>query len=129
MTLCELTARDTKAKPYMIQGVFTGSSRKEESDTKEELDRLFSLLMSQRLGLLYRDLSRVFRVDVSSVYPCFETENEIYLTEELSEEEIIGEMIESDFIVRMSPMKEYTVRVRIKSTEKAVPRIVEPEGI
>lgn len=127
--LYEVTAQDVKAKPYTIQDVFTGSSREEETDVSEELDSLFSLLMSQRLDFLYQNLSPMFQVDVSSIYPRFEPENETYPNGELSEEEIISEMIESDFIVRMSPVKEYTARIRIKSAEKAIPRIIEPEGI
>lgn len=127
--LHQVTSKDLKAKPYTIQGVFTGSSREDESDVSEELDSLFSFLMSQRLDFLYQNLSSMFQVDASSIYTCFEPKNETYLTKEISEEEIISKMIEYDFIVRMSPVKEYTVRIRIKSVEKAIPRIIEPEGI
>jgi len=35
----------------------------------------------------------------------------------------------NDVIVRMPPVKQYVVEVKIKSVEKAVPRIVEPEGL
>ena len=52
---------------------------------------------------------------------------ETYVTEALSEENIVNEMLEHDFIVRMPPVKEYTVWVKVKSVEKATPRIVEPE--
>jgi len=128
MTLCGVTAQDVKTKSYTIQGVFTGSSREEETDMSEELDRLFSLLMSQKLDFLYQNLLSMFQVDVSSICPRFEPENETYLTGELLEEEIISEMVGSDFIVRMSPVKEYTARIRLKSAEKATPRIIEPDG-
>lgn len=129
MTSCAVTVWDTEDKPYAIQGTFTGSSREEEIDTSEELENLFLLLIRPGLDFLYRGFSQVFQVDASSLYPLFKTGNETYLTRELSEEEIISEIVESRFIVRMSPVKEYTVRMKIESVEKAIPRIVEPEGI
>ena len=50
-------------------------------------------------------------------------------SEEISDEMIAAGMLEHDFVVQMPPIREYTLRVRIKSIEKAVPHIVEPEGI
>lgn len=49
--------------------------------------------------------------------------------EEISDEDIMIAMLENDFIVKMPPRKEYKIRVRVKSIEKASPRIVEPEEI
>ena len=45
------------------------------------------------------------------------------------DEIIAAEMLEHDFVVQMPPVREYTVRVRIKSIEKATPYIVGPEVI
>jgi hypothetical protein len=128
--LREVTSGDVKAQVYPIRGLLARSSEENEDDISEELDRLFSSLMGLKLDFLYQNLPLVPQVDTSSLkFPRFKPENETYLTEELSEEEIIGKMIEYDPIVRMSPLKEYTVRVRIESINKATPRVVEPEGI
>ena len=48
---------------------------------------------------------------------------------DISEEMIVAGMIKHDFIVQMSPIREYSLRVRVKSMEKATPHIVEPEGV
>lgn len=44
-------------------------------------------------------------------------------------EEIVPEDIECDIIVRMPPIKEQTIRAKIKSAEKATLHIVEPEVV
>jgi hypothetical protein len=49
--------------------------------------------------------------------------------EEISDEMIATGMLEHDFVVQMPPVREYTLRVRIKSIEKATPHIVGPEDI
>jgi hypothetical protein len=36
-------------------------------------------------------------------------------------------MLEFDIVVKMSPKKEWTARMKVKSVEKATPHIVEPE--
>lgn len=39
------------------------------------------------------------------------------------------EDVESDIVVRIPPIKEQIVRVKIKSVKKATPHIVKPEGV
>jgi hypothetical protein len=51
------------------------------------------------------------------------------VSEEISDEMIAAGMLEHDFVVQMPPVREYTVRLRIKSIEKATPHIVGPEDI
>jgi hypothetical protein len=51
------------------------------------------------------------------------------VNEEISDEMIAAGMLEHDFVVQMPPVREYTLRVRIRSIEKATPHIVEPEDI
>ena len=41
----------------------------------------------------------------------------------------IPEDIEYNIVVRMPPLKEQTVHVRVKGIEKATPHVVEPEGV
>lgn len=42
---------------------------------------------------------------------------------------LIPEDIEFDVVVRMPPVKEQIVLVRVRGTEKATPHVVEPEKI
>jgi hypothetical protein len=45
----------------------------------------------------------------------------------LADDDLIpGEMMEFDEIVHMPPLKQYTLKVKVKSIKKAEPRIVEP---
>lgn len=37
--------------------------------------------------------------------------------------------IEFDIVVRVPPVKEQTILVRVKSIEKAIPHVVEPEKV
>jgi len=128
----QLTSRDVTYQGYPIQYPLTGSWRAEETETSEILDSLFSIWMGQKrlkVPFFYRNLSTLFEIDISSVYPHFEIKSETSLIGEAIEEVIPEEMLEFDVVVRMSPIKEYTARVRIKSIEKAIPHIVEPKGI
>ena len=71
----------------------------------------------------------MLHIDLSStIYPLYEPTSETFWIEELSEEDIISEMVDHDLIVRMSPVKEYTVRAKIKWVKKGMPRVVEPTG-
>lgn len=127
--LCEVASRDLKTGVYPLQDAFTGSSREEETDTNEIFDRLFFLMCQGLLKtpFLYQSLTPRFQSDASSIHPCFELRSETSLTEDIFKEVIPEEMLEFDIVVWMPPVREYTARVKIKSVEKATPRIVEPE--
>jgi len=129
--LYEITSPDVTTKDYPIPYAFTGSSTREETDMSEILDWLFFVLMRQELRKkpsLYRSLLPSLEIDLSSVHLQFESKIETCVTELLSEEDIVSGMLKQDFIVRMSPVKEFTLWVRVKSVEKATPRTVEAEG-
>lgn len=49
------------------------------------------------------------------------------LNENISEEEIAEFMLDYDYIVKMPPVREREILVKVISIEKASPRIVEPE--
>jgi hypothetical protein len=128
MGMTEVTSQDTEFSPYLIREAFTGSSREEEVDIREELDRIFSSWVSQYKNVpLYESLSLMVQTDVSSIYPRFKLRSETSLVEKLSEEEIVVEMLEHDFIVRMLPKKSYTIELEVTNIRRAKPRIVEPE--
>ena len=127
-----ITSQDITTRAYPILHALTGSSRKEETDITEILDWQLSVLMSQKLPknpFSYRSLLPSFEIDLSSVHPHFDPMSETYVTEVLSEEDIINGMLEHDFIVRMPPKRRYAIKLEVKSIKKAEPRFVEPERI
>lgn len=129
--LYEITSRDVTIKDYPIPYAFTGGSRREETDISEILDWMFFVLTRQELfkkPFFCRNLLSSFEIDLSSVRPHFEPRIETSLIEESYEEILPEEMLEYDVVVRMPPLKEYTMWVKVKSVERATPRIVEPEG-
>lgn len=128
----EMASRHITIKDYPIPYAFTGSSRREETDMNEVLDRLFFLLMRQELleeSFSYRGLLPAFEIDLSSVRPYFEPMNRSSLIEEFCEEILPEETLEYDVIVQMPPRKRYTIELEVKSIKKAEPIIVEPEWI
>lgn len=121
----EITSQDIKIKLYPIR--YCRSRREESNLLDETLERL--LLGTPGFPtLLYQSLTSMFQVDVSSIYPHFKPRSETSLIEEFYGEISREETLEHDIIVRLAPIREYTVRVKIKDVEKATPRIVEPEG-
>ncbi|MFH1562824.1 MAG: hypothetical protein ABIF11_05340 [Nitrospirota bacterium] len=81
---------------------------------------LFSMLRGEFYVYIERD---------RMVNPCFGIKNEPSLIEESFKKTIPEDIIEFNSVVRIPPVKEWTARVRVKSVEKAIPHIVEPEGI
>lgn len=126
-----ITSGDVTTQGYPLPYAFSGSSRREETDISEILDRSFSILARQKSlkkPSFYRSLLSSFEIDLSSVHPRFVPMTSTSLFEEFHEEIIHKEMLGIDTIVRMPPVKEYTMLVRVKSIEKAIPRVIEPEG-
>jgi len=125
----EITSKEVTTKDY--PNAFTGSSMKEEIAIREMLNwPLFSLIKQKLLTkLFYQSLLASFEIDLSSVYPRFEPVTITSSVEEFYEEILPEETLEHDIIVRMPPVKQYIIEVKIKSVEKAIPRIVEPEGL
>ncbi len=126
-------SQDVTCPDYPIQYTPTGSSTR-EADINELLDIPFSILIRQKRPNeyfpFYQNPLFLFEIDLSSVWPRFEVKSGTSLIEvkEISEEMIVAGMIKHNLIVQMSPIKEYTLRVRVKSIEKATPHIVGAEG-
>jgi hypothetical protein len=102
-----------------------------EISVNEILDVLFSIMLKQKQSgktLFYRTLLSLLETDSSSIWPRFEMKSETSLIKEVAEEPI-SEDIEFDVVVRMPPVKEQKVLVRVKSIEKATLNVVEPEGV
>ncbi|MCK4245078.1 MAG: hypothetical protein KAX20_05580 [Candidatus Omnitrophica bacterium] len=128
----QLTLQDVTYQDYPIPCPFAISSRVEEIDKNEAWNRLLSILIREKRlkgPFLYQALS-LLEIDLSSVWPRYEIKNETSLIEEIvdiSEEDIVTEMLEHDFIVRMPPRKRYTVEMKVENIRRGEPRIVEPE--
>lgn len=129
----EMTSEEAKIKNYPTPYAFTGSSMEEGIDISEVLDWLaFDLIKRDLFTKLffYPNILSLFEIDLSSsVNPYFEPVSRTSLTEEFHEEILPEEApeLEYDVTVRIPPVREYTIQAKIKSVEKATPRIVEPE--
>jgi hypothetical protein len=123
----QLTKQDIVYVDYPIQ-LFSISSIGEERIGITDI--VSGLLSSCALELhyLYRSLLPGLEVDLSSIQSYFEIKNETSLIEKPSEIAISEDMLEFDIVIRMPPKKEWSVRLRVESIEKAKPHIVEPEG-
>ena len=128
----EVTSQEIATQTYPIQYGFSESSGVKGMDLCEIMDELLAVLEGQKLmkdPLFYQNLLSLFENDLSTVYTHFGVKTETSLKEKAVEATIPEEMMEYDVFVRMPPIKEYTIRVKIKSVEEAIPRIVEPEGV
>ncbi len=68
-------------------------------------------------------------IKISSVSPDFKLTDEPYIDKKLSEEDIINEMMKHDIVIRMPPIREYSIKLKIKSVEKASPKVIRPEDL
>jgi len=124
-----ITMRDVTYQDYPIQDFYSPSTGIEEIDITDVWDSILSNLIRNRLKRsFYHSLTSLFETDLSSILPYFEIKSEMSLSEEILEREIPEDIVEFNIIVQIPPVKEWYGRVRVKSVEKATPRIVEPEG-
>ena len=80
----------------------------------------------------YYNISSLLKIDTSKII--FETKKEIskisLMTDKdkdlFSEEVITIDMVEHDFIVKMSPKNRYKIRMRVKEVKRGEPRVVQP---
>ena len=114
-----VTTHQDMKKQHFIQNPFTGSSMEEKP--------IYSNLLFSINALTNNSHLKIY-VDASTIYPCFEAESKSFLVEEHTEEDLLNDIIKHDFIIRMPPIKKRTVRFKIKSVEKATPKIAVPEG-
>ena len=123
------TVQDTTCLDYPIQYITSPSTGIEEIDKSALQEILISSLMKVKGSLvkqLYRNLSYLLEVDLSSIKPYFKIKNESSLVSEMFEKIIPEQELEIDVVVRIPPIRERFVRVKVKTVEKAMPNIVEP---
>jgi len=115
-------------RDYPMQNFNSASTGIEEIDIMNMMDkRLFSLKDESIQKFFYKNSTPLLNADSSSIRPYFELKKETTLNEEILEITIPENMLEFDIVVKMSPKKEWTARMKVKSVEKATPHIVEPE--
>ncbi len=76
-------------------------------------------------GIYHLNFSSLIDVDLSSVFPHLEINNETYQKEPVKEE-IIEDISEYNLVFRIPPQKIYKIRMNVKSIKKGVIRIIEP---
>jgi hypothetical protein len=127
----QLTVQEVTYQDYPVQFLPPTNSKEETLSVNEIVDFVLSTISKQKQiekTLSYRTLSNLLETDSSSVQPHLEMKSETSKIKEISEE-FIPYGIEFDIVVKMLPVKNQVVLVRVKSREKATPCIVEPEGV
>lgn len=131
-------SQDFTNQDYQIQSSFSQSTSLKEIDTQIIQEDSFSSIFKQkrRKSPLYYNLSSLFQINTSSTKKIIlEAKNETskisLITgidqDIISEEDIAINMVEHDFIVRMSPKNRYKIRVRVKEVKRGEPRIVQTD--
>ncbi len=132
----QLTMQDVTYLDYPIQYFSSPSTRIEETDITDIRDTLLSKWLRERPKKpFYHSFINLLEIDLSSIRPHFEIKRETSSIEEvgkditriISEEEIILEMVEQDFVVKMPPKKKYKIHVVVRNVKKGKPRVVEPD--
>jgi len=124
-TIEEVTNQDYSPQ---LQSLSSPSTSMEEVDIMDFLINVIANLIRQDIRRPpYFSLGSILETDISSIWPRFEMKSETALLKETFAEKSIEDLLEFDIIVRMSPIKEWSAQVKVKSIEKAMPCIVEPE--
>jgi len=106
---------------------FSGSSKPEETETSDALNRSLSLITSAT-PMFFQNLLPLIEADLSTVYPLIKSTNETWKLGASTAELVPVEMLESDIVVRMRPKKAYAVSLQVKGIKKGMPKIVDPQG-
>lgn len=124
------TFQDVTYNDYPIQYPSSASTSVEELDEPELWDRLLSMWIRKKLPNVpvVQNLISLIEADWSSVLPHFDISNDTRLVKEVTSAILTQIPLEYDVFVRMPPAREYSLRVRVQCIQKAVPRVVEPEG-
>ncbi|MBA7659876.1 hypothetical protein ES703_67870 [subsurface metagenome] len=78
---------------------------------------------------IYFSVNQFDSLTANVVYAGFKADVNSSIEEEVTEENIIMEMLKHDFDIILPPVEEYVMQVKIKNVEKAKPYNIEPEEI
>ncbi len=127
----QLIKQDVDYLGYPIKYPHSPSTKIEEPDIEYMRGTLLSKWLLKRFKeSFYHSVVNPIEIDFSSIQPHFEIKTETSLIKELttaSEEDIVMEMIDHDFVVKMPPKNKYKINVIVRSIQKGKPRVVEPE--
>ncbi len=105
---------------------FTKNSSQSEQKLNDLIQLANYVLYSER-SLIFKKflflLQELFNIDISSVNPNFEPISKSSLQEKLYKDHEDAFDIESDYFIRMPPVNEYKIKVKISKIEKPKPRI------
>lgn len=109
----------------------TSTTRSLKFIMKENLENIyFSVLRSVSPKNFYElcigNLSN-FKMDLSSIHPYLEPQNETFIYRIHSKVTLDEEDFECDEVFRMPPLRKYKILAEIKSVKKAIPKFVSPE--
>lgn len=132
------TLQDVTYPDYPIQNLSSPSTGMEEIDILDIWESLLSSLIWNKSKKQFYSICPLYlSVDPSSIkQPHFEIKDVTSRVEELttereretiSEEDIAIEMLEHDFVVKMSPKRRYKIQVRVESVRKGEPRLIESD--
>lgn len=127
----QMLTQDVTWEDYVTQDLANGASW-EKLEVNEELDIHLSVLSRKRylrVPIDYERFLAILYLDFSSVHPkLIETSGE---TSDIRlgriPEELLPSIATEDYVVKMPPVKKYTIKLKIKGVKKAVPRAVVPE--
>ena len=134
----QLTMQEVTYQDYPIQYFSSSSTKIKQIDITDIWDNMLSKWIIERPKRpVYRSLLSLLEIDLSPTWPRFEIKGETSsieeagknITEIFSEEELISEMVEQDFVVRMPPKKRYKIHVVVRNVKKGKPRVVGPDEI
>ena len=133
----QLTMQEVTYQDYPIQYFSSPSTEIKQIDITDIWDSILSRIIERPKRPVYHSLLSLLEIDLSSIWPHFEIKRETSSIEEagkniaeiISEEELISEMVEQDFVIRMPPKKRYKIHVVVRNVKKGKPRVVEPDEI
>lgn len=129
------TQMNDKIRGYPAIYPPTGSSTDERA-IDEMLDYVNSNLIKHGKTILYPNIQDLLDIDLSSINPYFRIKNEASSIQEnvektvslqLSEEEIVMEMVDHDIITGLPPKRRYKVELKVMNIRRGKPKIVDPE--
>jgi len=134
----QLTMQEVTYQDYSTQHFSNPSTEIKQIDITDIWDSVLSKGIIERPKRpIYHSLLSLLEIDLSSIWPHFEIKTETSaieeagknITEIISEDELISEMVEQDFVVRMPPKKRYKIHVVVRNVKKGKPRVVEPDEV
>ena len=129
------TQMNDKLRGYPAIYPPTGNSTDERA-IDEMLNYVKSDLIKREKAILYPNIQVLLDIDLSSINPYFRIKNEASSIQEnvektvslqLSEEEIVMEMVNHDIITGLLPKRRYKVELKVMNIRRGKPKIVDPE--